>query len=207
MTINELLSQIPENLLMPVIIGYLIGSLVAAFFGFRLFKLSVILSFSAMAFAAGYGIFTLAFGDNTELLAVGLVLGLACAVICGLIAVKLYKGLIYFFGGLIGVGIGFAVPYLILSDLGYASIGLCVGIVLAIVLAVVGAKLMYRFLKVIVIINSAFTGISGAVTALLMLVAPDNAFLNGISGFVILVFGIYATIIQFRHNKGRRALD
>ena len=206
MTINELLAQIPENMLMPTLIGYLLGSLVAAFFGFRLFKLSVVLSFSAIGFALGYGIFNLAFGDNTDLLAVGLVLGLACAVVSGLVAVKLYKGLIYFLGGVCGVAIGFVVPYLVLSSFGYDSAGVAVGIVLAIVCAVLGAKLMYKFLKVIVIIESSFTGISGAVTALIMLVDPNSNILNGISGFVILVFGIYATILQFRHNKGRSAL-
>ena len=206
MTINELLAQIPEELLMPTLIGYLLGSLVAAFFGCRLFKLSVVLTFAVSGFALGYGVFTLAFGDNTDLLAVGLVLGLACAVLAGLISVKLYKGIIYFLGGACGAGIGFAVPYLILSSLGYDSIGLAAGIVLAIVGAVFGAKLMYKFLKVIVIIESSFVGMSGAVTALIMLIAPDSNILNGLSGFAILVFGIYATIIQFRRNKGRAVL-
>ena len=144
-----------------------------------------------------------ALGDMPNVEIISIVLGIACAVIGGLVAVKLFKALIYFLGGMLGACLGFLLPYAILEALGQETIGIIVGIVVAIVFAVIGAKLMFRFYKAIVIIDTAFTGASGMLSALAMLIAPGS---DGIYTAVVigtLILGVLFSRFQFKRNQGR----
>ena len=203
MTLDQLLAQMPEGTQIPTLIGYIIGSLLIAFFGFRLFKLSVVLTTALAGFALGFGVFGTALGDMPNVEIISIVLGIACAIVGGLVAIKLFKAMIYFLGGMLGACLGFLLPYAILEALGQEIIGIIVGIVVAIVFAVIGAKLMFRFYKAIVIIDTAFTGASGMLSALAMLIAPGS---DGIYTAVVigtLILGVLFSRFQFKRNQGR----
>ena len=208
MMLSEYMTMFPGLEVEPFLIGAIIGALISAFFGFRLFKLSLIFSFATTGYALGYSLFGLVFGEGVEGLGFdgGIVVGLACAIILALLAVKLYKALVYSVGGMFGVLIGFVIPYFILEAFNQQIIGIVLGLVCAAVLAILFAKGFMKLMKPIIIIETALYGMAIACEAVAMLLTSDETVI-GLASIAGLVLGIFAAKYQFKANEGRQLFD
>ena len=205
MTLSEYMAMFPGMDATAFLIGSIIGALTVAFFGFRLFKLSLFISFAAGGFTIGYTAFSLVFPEGIEGLGfdAGLIVGLALALILGILSVKLYKALIYFVGGAWGAMLGFIIPYMILFAFEQETIGIIVGAVVAIVLAIIFAKGLMKAMKYIVIIETALGGMAMAFESAAMLVFGDAEYISAISYMAGLIIGIFAVKLQLNMNKDR----
>ena len=204
MTYSQLLEQYSPELVIPIMIGIMIGAIIAAFFGCRLFKFSVIVTIAAYGFVTGTSIGD-TIGEEGSILS--LVLGLAFAVLLGLIAIKIYKGLIYFIGGVIGAAIGFAIPSYLCIAMGYVHIGNIIGAVVAIIFAILGAKFMLKIFKFLVIIDTALIGSVYSTTALGLILFGDNELIAAASVLSGIVLTIVAVKVQLKMNKDRELFD
>ena len=202
--ISEYLALFPDVSLQPFLIGIVIGALISAHFGFRLFKLSIVVSFATAGYAVGYSVFGLMFADGIEGLNfdVGFVVGIALALILALISVKIYKALIYIVGGAFGVLLGFVIPYFLLLAFDQELAGLIVGAVVAIVLAVLCAKGFMKIMKPLVIIETSLGGMALAFEGAAMLLDLGDAVV-AVASVIGLVFGLFAAKYQFSINQGR----
>lgn len=200
MTIEQLFAQFPRSELNAAFIGLLIGSLFLAFFGFRFLKLEIVLSAVVAGYEFGADKLGLAIGDAGLGFNLPVILGIACALIFGLLSFKFYKLYIYLVGGAIGAALGFVIPFALIENV---VISIIVGVILAIVLAILGAKLFYKFFKPIYIFSSSFAGSIMAATYLSLLIFGANESMLG--GFIIggFVLTVVAMIFQFRLNKDR----
>lgn len=208
MVLNELLATLPAESLVPYLIGVVIGALISAFFGFRLFKLSVVLSFASFGFLLGNSVLGTALGDGVEGANVALILGIALAVVFGLIALKIYKAMIYFAGGMFGAVFGFIIPAMIFYAFELEIVGLIVGLVLAVVFAILCAKGFMKIMKPLVIIDTAIGGMMLAFEALATIILGANVLgFIGIVYLVGLIAGIFAAKAQFKMNKGRELFE
>ena len=204
MTLSEYMYYFPNMDVTSFMIGSLIGALISAFFGFRLFKLSVVVSSASGGFLLGYAGFDFIFPEGIAGVGfdVGLVVGLLFAVIIGIVAIKVYKGLIYFVGGLFGVMLGFFIPWSLLTMAGHEMIGIVVGVVLAVVLAILCAKGFMKLMKPLVIIETALGGMALAFESVAILLTPDESIVT-LATFLGLIVGIFAAKYQFSINQGR----
>lgn len=202
--ISEYLALFPDVSLQPFLIGIVIGALISAHFGFRLFKLSIVVSFATAGYAVGYSVFGLMFADGIEGLNfdVGFVVGIALALILALVSVKIYKALIYIVGGAFGVLLGFVIPYFLLLAFDQELAGLIVGAVVAIVLAVLCAKGFMKIMKPLVIIETSLGGMALAFEGAAMLLDLGDAVV-AVASVIGLVFGLFAAKYQFSINQGR----
>lgn len=208
MIFNELLATLPAESHVPYLIGVVIGALISAFFGFRLFKLSVVLSFASFGFLLGNSVLGTALGDGVEGANVALILGIALAVVFGLIALKIYKAMIYLAGGMFGAVFGFIIPAMIFYAFELEIIGLIVGLVLAVVFAILCAKGFMKIMKPLVIIDTAIGGMMLAFEALATIILGENVLgFIGIVYLVGLIAGIFAAKTQFKMNKGRELFE
>lgn len=202
--ISEYLALFPDVSLQPFLIGIVIGALISAHFGFRLFKLSIVVSFATAGYAVGYSVFGLMFADGIEGLNfdVGFVVGIALALILALVSIKIYKALIYIVGGAFGVLLGFVIPYFLLLAFDQELAGLIVGAVVAIVLAVLCAKGFMKIMKPLVIIETSLGGMALAFEGAAMLLDLGDAVV-AVASVIGLVFGLFAAKYQFSINQGR----
>ena len=202
--ISEYLALFPDVSLQAFLIGIVIGALISAHFGFRLFKLSIVVSFATAGYAVGYSVFGLMFADGIEGLNfdVGFVVGIALALILALVSVKIYKALIYIVGGAFGVLLGFVIPYFLLLAFDQELAGLIVGAVVAIVLAVLCAKGFMKIMKPLVIIETSLGGMALAFEGAAMLLDLGDAVV-AVASVIGLVFGLFAAKYQFSINQGR----
>ena len=168
MMLSEYMALFPELDAKAFLIGAMIGALASALFGFRLFKLSVVVTFGAFGYVLGTSVFGLMFGDGIEGLNSysGLIVGIACAVILALISIKIYKALIYFVGAAFGILLGFVIPYFLLTAFEQELAGIIAGVVVAIALAILCAKGFMRIMKPLIIIETALGGMALAFEAL-----------------------------------------
>lgn len=182
----------------PTLIASIILCLFSAFFSFRFLKLALVIS----AFYAGYtfGAETVGLGlkDLVPGFDISIIIGILCAIVFALIAVKIYKYFIYFFGGYIGFVIGLIATMLIF---GFEGPGLIVGLVLSVVLAIFFAKLFYgKLFKPFYIACASFGGMVNAAiyTALIFSKDLEAMLLAMLVGFAL---GLPAMICQFRICK------
>lgn len=200
--IEQMYSSIPEEILIPALVVTILGCLFDALLGFRFLKLIIV--FSALSFGYNFGSVELAMyigdvGDIGETL--GLILGIVCAVLFALVSLKVYKALVYFAGGAIGVMLGLAVPLAVFGMFDLAAVGAIVGIILAIVLAVPAAKLFFNKLyKPFYIIFSSLGGMMGAAMCAVMIFTFD-IYVLALSMLVGMLLGIPAAILQFKLNR------
>ncbi len=204
MSYSQLLEQYTPELVIPIMIGIMIGAIIAAFFGCRLFKVSVIVLLASYGFSIGSSI-GVSIGDEGGILT--LVLGIAFAVLFGLIAIKIYKGLIYFIGGTIGAAIGFTIPSYVCIAMGYEELGNIIGAVVAIIFAILGAKLMLKIFKFLVIIDTALLGSIYSTTALGLILFGENELIAAASVLSGIVLAIVAMKVQFKMNKDRELFE
>ena len=199
MTIEQLFAQFPRSELNAAFIGLLIGSLFLAFFGFRFLKLEIVLSAVVAGYEFGADKLGLAIGDAGLGFNLPVILGIACALIFGLLSFKFYKLYIYLIGGLFGAMLG-VIPYALIEN---AVIRIIVSVICAIIFAIIVAKLVYKFFKPIYIFSSSFAGSIMAATYLSLLIFGANESMIG--GFIIggFVLTVVAMIFQFRLNKDR----
>ena len=209
MTLDQLLAFYPQEVLLPVLIGMICGALFSAFLSVRFFKFTVTLSAVFSGFEIGYTVFTLIVGESVEGIPfdLGLLVGLAFAIVFGILALRVYKALIYACGGLYGAALGFAIPFLILGAFGYEIVGIIVGIVLAIVLAIVGAKLMFKCFKPLLIFFSSLYGMGLALACLAIIIFGGNEAAVGIAYFIGFIPAIFAMKVQARLNEDRELFD
>ena len=64
MTLNEYMVLFPDMDMTAFLIGAIVGALISAFFGFRLFRFSVVVSFASAGFLLGYVLFDTLFPDG-----------------------------------------------------------------------------------------------------------------------------------------------
>ena len=200
---DMLFSGIPDDMVVSYLIGFVIGCLLAAFFSFRFFKLTLVLSGAVLGYTFGSASLGMLLGDRITSFNAPLVLGIACAVVFGILAPKFYKALIYFFGGLIGYILGFALTAGLLTSFGYEMAGMVVGFIAGIFVAVLVAKLVYRFFKVYIIITTSFLG-----SLLMSIVLSSVLFGNNEIAMIVfailgIVLGVVSARAQFRMNRGR----
>lgn len=209
MILEQFLALIPQEVLLPTIIGMICGAIFSAFFTVRFFKLTVTLSAICSGFEFGYTLFVLIAGENIEGIPfdLGLLVGLAFAIIFGILALRVYKVLVYACGGIYGALLGFAIPCLILTSLGYALIGMLVGLVLAIVLAIVGAKLLFKCFKPLLIFFSSVYGMGLALGCVSILVFGANDIAFAIAYLLGFIPAIFAMKVQSRLNEDRELFD
>ena len=201
--LGQAFAGVPEDLMIPTMVGYIIGCLFAAFFSFRFFKLSIVLMGLAVGYTFGAETLGMLISDRITDFNASLVLGIACGVVCAILAPKFYKLCIHLIGGIIGYIIGDALFYGVVAGMGYETPGLIVGIVAGLVAAFFGAKLLYRFFKPYLIISSAFAGSMLAAIATATLLFGDGD--GGIVVFAILggLLSVVAMFAQFRMNANR----
>ena len=203
MTLNEYMTLFPDMNMTAFLIGAIVGSLISAFFGFRLFKLSVVVSFGSLGFVLGCVLFSIAFPEGVEGISfdIGLIVGIALAIIFGLVALKIYKGMIYLAGGMLGALLGFVIVFYIFDALGLTVVGIVLGLAVAVLLAILFAKGFMKLMKVMVIIETSLVGMSVAFeAAATLLVANESVIL--VASFVGFLVGIPAAVYQFKANKG-----
>ena len=208
MTLSDFIATFPESGRYAALIGVVIGSLLSAFFGFRLFKLSLVISFGAAGFALGYSNLGLMLGDRGADLGfdVPFVLAILCAVILALLAVWLYKVMIYLCGGMFGFLIGFVIPYAIITLFADEVIGGVVGIILGIILAIVFAKEFMKMMKYIIIIETSLNGMALAFEGLAMLLVTNDIVIT-VASVIGLFVGILAIKYQVKANEGRALFE
>ena len=182
----------------PTLIISIVLSLFTAFFSFKFLKLTLIIN--AAYFGYGFGTVTLGLGLK-ELVSgfdLSILLGILCAIVFSLIAVKIYKYFIYFFGGYIGFVIGLILTILFF---GLEGAGLFIGLALAIVLTVVFAKFFYgKLFKPFYIISTSFSGMLSVAVYAALLISKDLETM-AVATLVGFVLGIPATICQFKICK------
>ena len=203
MTLNEYMTLFPDMDMTAFLIGAIVGALISAFFGFRLFRFSVVVSFASAGFLLGYVLFDTLFPDGVESIGldIGLIVGLALAVILGILALKIYKGLVYLVGGMLGALLGFVIIFFVFDALELPHVGLLLGIAVAVLLAILFAKGFMKLMKAIVIIETALGGMALAFeAAATLLVANESVIL--VASFVGFFLGIPAAVYQFKANKG-----
>ena len=182
----------------PTLIVAAVVCMFSAFLGFKFLKLTLAIS----AFSVGYtfGAETLGLGlkDLVVGFDVSIVVGILCAIVFALIAVKIYKCFIYFFGGYFGFVIGLVATLLIF---GLEGAGVIIGLVLSVVLAFLFAKLFYgKLFKPFYIFCTAFGGMINASIYTALIISEElEAML--IAMLVGVVLGLVAMICQFRICK------
>lgn len=208
MTLSEMLAMFPESSRGAVLIGAIIGALFSAFFGFRFFKLSLVVSFGCAGLVFGYSFFDLMLGDLEAEFGfdVAFVIGILCAVILALLAVRIYKASVYLCGGMIGAALGFAIPYAILTALELETVGIIVGIVAAIILAIILGKGFMKMMKPIIIIETSLNGMAIAFEAAAMLLVTNDVIIT-VASVVGLLVGLLAIKAQVKMNEGRELFE
>ena len=203
MALSEYMALFPGMDTTSFLIGAIVGAILSAFFGFRLFKFSLVVSFASGGFVAGYSLFSLIFPDGIEGIAfdLGLFVGLALAIILGILAVKIYKAAIYLVGGAWGALLGFVIPFFIFEAMELPLVGVLVGIALAVLMAILCAKGFMKLMKVMVILETALGGMALALEALAILLNLNDTVV-GVAFAVGFVLGIPAAVYQFKANKG-----
>ena len=203
-TVGEILfAGIPEEMLLPYAIGFIIGCLLAAFFSFRFFKLTIIFSGLSLGYSFGSVTLGMLLGDRITAFNAPLVLGITCAVIFGILAPKFYKAMIYLFGGIIGFILGFSLAAGFLTAFGYEAVGNIVGFVAGIFAAVLFAKLVYKFFKGYIIITTSFLGSFLAAMIVSTLLFGNSQIAMGVFAILGILLGIVSTRAQFKMNSGR----
>lgn len=197
----ETFEGIPGGMLIPFAIAFILGCLLAAFFSFRFFKLSIVLSGALLGFSFGTDDLGMIVSDRIDGVNTSLILGIACALVFAILAPKFYKLCIYLLGGITGGAIGYLLTLNILVALG-SSVRI-ITIPIALIFAFFGAKLVYRFFKPYLIISSSLVGSLCAATVLSILIFGDNEVMTGVFAIIGLLFSIVAMRAQFRMNRGR----
>ena len=206
---DQVFAGIPDEALASTVISLVISFLFIAFFSYRLLKLEIVFSGISLGFSVGHDVIGAAIGDSIEGFNVSVVLGIICAILFALLAVKVYKALIYLCGGMIGASIGLMFPMLVLEAfIDSAIIPIIVGIVCAIALAVPFAKLFYKkIFKPLYIITASLVGMIYASMLVAYLILGDDASVLAVSAIIGLILAIPAMIFQFKINKGRTLDD
>lgn len=199
----QVLSSTPSELLYPTLIGVIIGAMFASFYGFRFYKLYLVLSGALAGYTFGYATLGMLLGDRITAFDAALILGVASAVIFGLLAPKFYKLYIYILGGLFGFAITLTFTASLLAAMGYEYAGELAGIVLGLILVVPAAKLLYRFFKPVIIISTAFSGSLIAAKAVSYVIFGGSAASDSVFAIVAVLLGVVATVAQFRMNADR----
>ncbi len=188
-------------------IGVIVGALFAAFFGCRFLKLTITIESAYLGYVLGAEIIGIAIADMFEGTNISLILGVTLGLLFALIAVRLYKGIIYLLGAVCGGALGFMLPYSFLPSFGVEeNVSIIVGIVLALILAFVFAKLMLAFFKVLIIISTSFAGALLATTTAMQIAMGEEMALSAVALLASLVLGFMAMLVQFKMNKGRDIL-
>ena len=201
--LEQLFETYSMDILIPTFIGLIIGFAFIAFFGYRFLKIEIILSAIFTGYDFGSRTLGLAVGDAVSGVDLGIILGIACAVVFALLSIKIYKWYIYFIGGLFGAIFVFAIGVSVGAALGSETVGLIVGIILAVLIFVPAAKLFYKIFKPFYIILTSVVGmVFSAIYVALLVFGIDESALSA-AMLIGLALSIPAMIFQFRINRGR----
>ena len=195
-------STVSENL--PFLIGFVIGCLLAAFFSFRFFKLTIVVEGLVLGYTFGFSSLGMLLSDRITSFNAPLVLGIACALVFGILAPKFYKAMIYLFGGALGFVLAFSLVSSLVSSAWHNSAGDLAGIVVGIIAAVFVAKLVYRFFKAYIILTTSFLGsllMTSVISASLF--GTGNGLITTVFLILGVVLGVVSARAQFRMNRGR----
>lgn len=197
-TTEEIISILPTLVLMGLFIALL---------SFRFFKIEVTLS--ALYCGYQFGAFTLgaAIGDSGAGFGASIILGAACAIIFGLLALKFYKALIFITGGLLGGILVFSIAEGVMSLIGIAETMPIVGAVCALALFVPFAKLFVKAFKPFYIILSSWVGCIILTVSVGILFGVSSETVLGVLTVLSIVLAVFASRIQFKINRGRAAFD
>lgn len=184
------------------LIGCIIGYLFVAFFSFKFVKVEIVLSGIVSGYVLGADTIAVALGDRIPASA-GPILGIVLAIFFGLIAIKLYKAIIYLCGAVMGACIGYIIPYFLFLQFELDVVGIIVGVILAIVCAIIGAKLLMKCFKPYYIVMTSLVGMVSALECLAMLIFPLDSPVALPMIIVGLVLSVFAMKAQFKMNKGK----
>ena len=202
MTLQEYLGYETLAEAQAFLIGTLIGYLLVAFLGFKLLKVEIVLSGATIGYILGWYL-SIYVGDAFPGVNVGIILAIAFAILLAILAIKIYRALIYFCGAMLGAGIGYVIPYCILLELGQEVVGIIVGVILAVPLAIIGAKLFMKFFKGYFIVATSIVGMVCAFDSLAMLILPLDSPAAGYMLILGLALSAVAMKVQFKMNKGK----
>ena len=176
--------------------------LLFAFLGFKLFKVELVITGAVLGYVLGWEL-SIYIGDAIPGVNVEMILAIACAILLALLAVKIYRALIYLCGALLGASIGYVIPCCIFIELKLGVVGVIVGAIFAVVLAIIGAKLFMKFFKGYYIVASSIIGMVCAFDCLALLILP----LGSPAADYMLILGLalsaVAMKVQFKMNKGK----
>ena len=202
-TLGQAFAGISNDVLYPVLVGFIIGGLLAAFFSFRFFKITIIFLGAVIGYSFGEATLGMLIGDRITAFNAAFVLGIACAVVFGILAPKFYKLCIYVIGGIIGFSFGMSLTVGLLSGFGYYTAGYLAGIFAGAALAVLGAKLFYRCFKPYIIVSSSFIGSLIAAIFTSFMLFGDNEIAIALFTVLGIILGVISTRAQFKMNRGR----
>lgn len=184
-------------------IGVILSSLFLAFLSFRFYKPLIVLEMALMGFGFGSELLGALVSEETFGFSVAPIFGIAVAIILAIFSIKIYKGLIYFLGGMMGFLIGMLIPTLIFEAFGLDLVGLIVGLIVGVLLARPGAKLMMKIMKPLYIFFSSLSGMTNALYYLGLVLVGEESDLMMIFSLAGLALGIYAMTVQSKMNKDR----
>ena len=203
MTLEQLFAQYSATELNIAFVALIIGSLFAAFFGFRFFKLTLILSGASYGYTFGTVTLGMFIGDLGLAGNLVEIFGIVCAVIFAILMPKFYKALIYFTGGIFGAMLGFVVPYATLVAFDLEMAGIIVGLIVAILVTAPSARFLYRIFKPYIIFSTSLCGMVLAFVYLSMMIFGANETMLGLFVLIGAVLSVFAMKAQTVINRGR----
>ncbi len=184
-------------------VGMILSSLFLAFLSFRFYKPLIVIEVALMGYALGAESLGALVSEETFGFSVAPIFGLAVAIIFAIFSFKIYKGLLYFLGGMLGFLVGMLIPSLIFEAFGLDTVGLIAGLIVGILLARPGAKLLMKLVKPLNIFFSSLGGMATVFSYLGMILVGEESSLMMIFDLAGLALGIYAMTVQFKMNKDR----
>ena len=205
---NELEQLYAENSVMTLHLALTVLAAVflfTAFFAFRFFKLSIVLSAAAAGYEFGAVTLGVAFGDGINGFDAAMAVGIACAVILSILSFRLYKLSIYVFGGIMSAALVAAIAQPILestTDLPELAVSWIVLFVAAMA-AFIGGTLYYKAYKVLYIISTSLVGMFMTLGCIGMIIFRESYTMIGLMAIIGLFLSYPAMKYQFKTNRGR----
>ncbi len=192
----EILAPLLTDEMMPVLVGYIIGGLLLAFFGYKLLKIESMILGAALGFGLGYSLLGPLVTDLVQGVDLAIILGLACMVILALLAFKIYKALLV----IVGAAFGFSIPLIIMFAFEVEPV---IIYIVSAVIGVIAGFLTLKLFKPIYIFSSSMYGMMLVFVSLSLLIFKDNVVALLIAELLGFGFGIFAMVKQFKMNSDK----
>lgn len=203
-TENITLAELLTPDMIPFIIGMIVGLAIVAFFGFKLLRIELVIAGAIIGYSIGSTTLVALVGDSITGVNIALILGIVCAVIGVLLSAKVYRLMIFVYGGLIGYVVGTVLfPGMVAGFTSLPVSAETLVTVMSVVVGIIFAFVIYRLFKPLYIISTSIFGMLCVGTLTLALISGGNETASGIGAIVGLVIGVFAMIHQFKANRDK----